>query len=107
LLNLYWRAKIIKPNVIWDENKNAINIKKHGVDFNEAATVFNDPNIMILFDERHSEDEERFIALGYSRLTRLLTVCHCYRENDTVIRLITARKADKRERKDYEGGNKL
>jgi len=77
----------------WDKNKNEINIKKHGISFSEATSVFYDPD--------HSDDEERFIIMGISAKANLLTVCHCYRDKDKVIRLISARKATKTEEKDY------
>ena len=86
----------------WDENKNRKNKREHGVSFEEAQTVFLDENAMRFFDPDHSEEEDRFIMLGVSFKLRVLVVCHCYRENDKVIRLISARKADKEECKDYE-----
>jgi uncharacterized DUF497 family protein len=86
----------------WDENKNRRNKREHGVSFEEAQTVFLDENAIRFFDPDHSEEEDRFIMLGISFKLRVLVVCHCYRENDEVIRLISARKADKAECKDYE-----
>jgi uncharacterized DUF497 family protein len=86
----------------WDENKNRRNKREHGVSFEEAQTVFLDENAIRFFDPDHSEEEDRFIMLGVSFKLRVLVVCHCYRENDEVIRLISARKADKEECKDYE-----
>ncbi len=86
----------------WDENKNRRNKREHGVSFEEAQTVFLDENAIRFFDPDHSEEEDRFIMLGISFKLRVLVVCHCYRENDEVIRLISARKADKEECKDYE-----
>lgn len=85
----------------WDEDKNRENIKKHGVSFQEAQTVFLDENAMRFFDPDHSQDEDRFIMLGMSFKLRVLVVCHCHRKNDTVIRIISARKADKHEAKSY------
>ena len=85
----------------WNEPKNRENIRKHGVSFDEAQTVFLDENAMRYFDPDHSQDEDRFIMLGLSFKLRVLIVCHCYRKTDTVIRLISARKADKHEAKDY------
>ncbi len=85
-----------------DENKNRRNKREHGVSFEEAQTVFLDENAIRFFDPDHSEEEDRFIMLGVSFKLRVLVVCHCYRENDEVIRLISARKADKEECKDYE-----
>lgn len=87
---------------IWDEEKAEANIKKHGVHFEEAITVFDDPEAIRIFDPDHSDDEDRFVLLGLSRLLRLLVVCHCYRENDSVIRIFSARKATKKETRQYE-----
>jgi len=86
----------------WDENKNKKNISKHGVDFNEAKTAFYDENALIIEDPDHSEDEERFILLGFSNKANLLVVVHCYRDDDQVIRIISARKATKGEERSYE-----
>lgn len=85
----------------WDENKNRENIRKHGVSFEEAQTAFLDENAIRFYDPDHSRDEDRFIMLGISIRLRILVVCHCYRQNDTVIRIISARKADKHESQDY------
>jgi len=87
----------------WDETKNDINKKKHDVSFEEATSVFYDSEALIIPDPDHSIDEERFLILGYSYQLKLLVVCHCYRENDEVIRIISARKATNNERKWYEG----
>ena len=86
----------------WDENKNISNQKKHGVSFEEAKSVFSDELGRLIHDPDHSEGEERFILMGMSSQQSLLTVCHCERDSDT-IRIISARKADKFERKQYEG----
>jgi uncharacterized DUF497 family protein len=86
----------------WDENKNISNQKKHGVSFEEAKTIFIDELARLILDPDSSEGEERFILMGESLKSRLLTVCHCERGLDT-IRIILARKADKYERKQYEG----
>ena len=75
----------------WD--KNEINMKKHKISFDEAKTVFYDSDALIIDDLEHSENEDRFIILGLSKKTRLLVVCHCYRKSDSVIRIISARKA--------------
>lgn len=88
-------------NFEWDVNKNASNIHKHGVSFDEAKTVFTDENARLIGDPDHSEEEDRFILLGTSIHSKLLVVCHCIREAEK-IRLISARKADKQERKIYE-----
>lgn len=85
----------------WDENKNSINKSKHNISFEEAQTVFYDEKALLIGDPDHSEEEERFIILGFSSLANLLVVCHCYRENEGVIRLISARKATKNEEKIY------
>ncbi len=85
----------------WDEIKNRINRRKHGVSFEEARTAFLDENAKLYFDPDHSEEEDRFILLGLSFSLRILVVCHCYRQSDAVIRIISARKADKREQEDY------
>ena len=85
----------------WDENKQRINIQKHGVDFEEAKTVFYDEEALLLPDPDHSATEERFVILGISKKTNLLTVCHCCRENEEVIRIINARKATTKEKKQY------
>ncbi len=86
----------------WDESKAAANLAKHGVSFVEASTVFEDVLSRTISDPLHSDDEERFIILGNSGLQRLLVVVHSYREN--TIRIISARVATARERKDYESG---
>jgi uncharacterized DUF497 family protein len=85
----------------WDSTKNASNEKKHGLSFDEAKTVFSDDFARLIADPDHSKEEERFILLGSSIESNLLIVCHCIRDEDTV-RIISARKADKRERKIYE-----
>lgn len=85
----------------WDENKNRINQRKHGISFDEAKTVFYDEEALVIDDPEHSEEEERFIILGLSARANLLVVCHCCRDSDTVIRIISARKATKTETKYY------
>lgn len=92
----------------WDENKNAINKRKHGVDFFEASSVFYDDNAIMFDDPDHSVEEERFLLIGMSKSSKVLTVCHCYRGLDDVIRLISARKATKTEADYYnQNGGKL
>lgn len=86
----------------WDPKKDAANQRKHGVSFEVAATVFSDEHALLIDDPDHSEDEERFILLGLSAALRTLVVCHCYREADSVIRLISARKATRSEREVYD-----
>jgi hypothetical protein len=88
----------------WDEDKNRINFKKHGVSFMEAQTVFSDVFVVLFPDDEHSYDEERFIAIGEGGKQRLLMVCYCERGNDEIIRLISARKANKSEMEIYYGG---
>jgi uncharacterized DUF497 family protein len=88
----------------WDINKNLSNIEKHGVPFKEAATVFGDSAAVIIDDTEHSETEERFKIIGHSGNLRLLMVCHCYREDSSVIRIISARKATKKEYIQYREG---
>jgi uncharacterized DUF497 family protein len=88
-------------NFEWDENKNILNKKKHRISFDEATSVFYDESALIIDDPDHSENEDRFIILGISSKANLLVVCHCYRESDTVIRIISARKATEAERKQY------
>jgi hypothetical protein len=85
----------------WDDRKAAANEKKHGVSFEEARTVFFDERARLIDDPDHSEDEERFILLGLSSTLRLLVVCHCYRSEGNIIRIISARKATARESKSY------
>lgn len=85
----------------WDEKKNKINQKKHKISFSEAKTVFYDEKALVIDDPEHSEEEERFIILGLSNKANLLVVCHCCRESDTVIRIISARKATATETKQY------
>ncbi len=85
----------------WDENKNIINKKKHHITFEEAKTVFYDEEALVIDDPEHSQEEERFIIVGMSKSANLLVVCHCYRASETVIRIISARKATKTETKQY------
>ena len=86
----------------WDEKKNRRNRSKHAVWFEEALSAFDDSHGRVFLDPEHSDDEDRFILLGVSSAARVLTVVHCYRESDAVIRIISARKASKREVKFYE-----
>jgi len=89
-------------NFVWDNRKADSNNQKHGVSFEEATTVFEDENGLVIFDPDHSEEEDRFIILGFSNVLRLLVVCHCYREDEEQIRIISARKATVRESATYE-----
>jgi uncharacterized protein len=85
----------------WDDAKAKANVKKHGVSFDEAKTVFYDDRARLIDDPDHSEDEQRFILLGFSSGLKLLVVCHCYRTSEGVIRIISARKATKQEATSY------
>ena len=85
----------------WDKKKDKANAKKHGVSFEEARTTFYDEHAIQLLDPDHSEDEDRFILLGTSYKLNTLVICHCFRENETIIRIISARKADNDESKAY------
>ena len=88
----------------WDENKNEINKKKHGISFETAQEVFYDDNAVLFDDPDHSVGEERFLIIGMTRSLKVCIVSHCYRNSDNVIRLISAREATKHERKTYEEG---
>jgi uncharacterized DUF497 family protein len=88
---------------VWDPRKNLSNQAKHdGIDFEEAKSVFFDEFARVIYDPLHSQGEDRFVILGLSSKLRLLVVCHCYRESDSIIRLISARKATKKEETSYE-----
>ena len=84
----------------WDPRKAPANERKHGVSFDEATTVFLDERALLLDDPEHSSGEDRFLLLGLSSFMRLLVVCHCIRQGDT-IRLINARKATNQEQRQY------
>jgi uncharacterized protein len=86
----------------WDTKKNRLNQRKYGVSFEEAKTVFFDENAVQFHDPDHSQSEERFILLGLSYRLKILVVCHCFRENKSVIRIISARKASRTEHSYYE-----
>ena len=88
----------------WDENKNRINLEKHGITFEEASTVFFDDRAILFDDPEHSIDEARFLLLGMSETAKVCIVCHCYRESDTVIRIISARQATRKEEERYVRG---
>ena len=85
----------------WDKSKDFRNRKKHGVSFEEAATVFVDEKALLIQDPDYSEMEDRFLLLGLSSTLRILLVSHCYRKKDLVIRLIAARKASQSEQHQY------
>lgn len=88
----------------WDDKKNEANKNKHNISFEEAQTVFFDENALQYFDPDHSEEEDRFIMLGMSYRLRILIVAHCFRKSDSEIRIISARKATKKEQNVYFGG---
>lgn len=81
----------------WDKKKEKANVKKHGVSFDEARSAFFDENAIQFYDPDHSDEEDRFILLGLSLKPQVLVVCHCFRESETVVRIISAREADKDE----------
>lgn len=86
---------------VWDEKKDRANQKKHKISFEEAESVFFDENALEYYDSEHSKEEGRFIMLGFSFRLRMLIVCYCYREDDSMIRIFSARKATKKESLDY------
>jgi len=88
-------------NFDWDEKKNQSNIQKHKVSFEDAKSAFYDDNAKLISDPDHSDDEDRFILMGMNRNLKLLVVVHVYRDNENTIRIISARKATKRETKFY------
>lgn len=85
----------------WDATKARENVRKHGVSFDEAETVFGDDQALLSPDPDHSDNEDRFVLLGMSATLRVLTVVHCYQADETTIRLISARKATRSERAQY------
>jgi uncharacterized protein len=87
----------------WDEAKSRENKRKHGVSFEEAQSVLLDENAIRYFDPDHSPDEDRFLMLGISFKLRVLIVCHCYRVDESLIRIISARKANRKESANYWG----
>jgi hypothetical protein len=88
----------------WDPEKNKSNKRKHGIDFKEAKTVFQDIRAVEIYDEEHSTHEDRYILVGISRKEREIMVCHCYRNGGEVTRIFSARKATVSEKKLYERG---
>ena len=88
----------------WDEQKNKSNRTKHGIWFEEAQSVFDDPHGRLFYDPDHSDDADRFILLGISFAARILVVVNCYRNSDSQIRIISARKATRKEVRFYEEG---
>lgn len=85
----------------WDDEKATNNVKKHGISFEEAKSVFRDERGKLINDPDHSENEDRLVLLGLSETLRLLVVCHCYRGENHVIRIISARKATTKESESY------
>lgn len=97
---------MINYNFEWDLNKAKLNQSKHGVNFEEATTVFKDPVALSIFDVEHSINEERWITIGISNTGRLLVVCHTFWETDdknVSIRIFSCRRAAQKENKEYEG----
>jgi uncharacterized protein len=89
----------------WDPAKDRSNRKKHGVSFDEAKTVFFDEGALVASDPEHSDEEDRFLIIGFSIRLRVLLVCFCEREDGGLIRIISARRATRKEQRDYrEGG---
>lgn len=93
--------RVMELKFEWDETKNSFNLRKHGVSFEEAKSAFADEFGRFMTDPDHSDEEDRFILMGTSFRLRVLVVCHCYRRGDT-IRIISARKATRLERAQYE-----
>ena len=89
----------------WDENKNRINQRKHGVSFDEAKTVFYDEYAILFDDPEHSADGDRFLMIGTTTKERICIVSHCYRGEEGTIRIISARKATRNEQKVYLAGS--
>ena len=88
----------------WDPRKDALNRRKHRVSFEEACTVFFDDHAVLYDDPDHSVGEDRFLLLGVSSRLRVLVVVHCLRESGEVIRIVSARRATRQERREYPGG---
>ena len=85
----------------WDEKKNNINIKKHGISFEEAIMVFYDDDAIVFDDPDHSIEENRFLIIGMTDKDKICILSHCYRDNEDKIRIISARKAEKGEIRVY------
>jgi len=90
----------------WDVRKAKQNVKKHSLSFEEASTVFFDEKAIEFFDPNHSEGEDRFLMLGLGWRLRMLVVCYCLRKGGSEIRIISARKATKKEMRVYTGNLK-
>lgn len=100
-LQCMYTVNMSRLRFVWDAKKSAANRKKHGVSFEEAQTVFFDENAIEFFDPHHSEDEDWFLLLGLGFRHRVLVVCHCHRESEGIIRIISARRATRKERAHY------
>ena len=87
----------------WNNRKASANLRSHGISFKEAESVFYDDFAIQFFDDDHSSEEDRFVMLGMSNVARLLTVVHCVRESGNIVRIISARKATRKERAYYKG----
>ena len=85
----------------WDKRKASGNVRKHGISFEEARTAFFDESAVLYHDPDHSDEEDRFLLLGNSFKLNTVVVCHCFRESESKIRIISARKADKSEQTEY------
>ena len=96
-----YNVHMISLQFEWEPRKASANLKKHGVSLEEAKSVFYDESAKLISDPDHSEDEEKFILLGLSHSLRVLLVCHCYRSEGNVVRIISARKATPKESKAY------
>jgi uncharacterized DUF497 family protein len=96
-----YNVRMSELRFAWDARKETQNRRKHGVSFTEAETVFSDEHALLVDDPEHSDQEDRFALLGLSASLRTLVVVHCYREHEAVIRIISARKATRRERDVY------
>jgi uncharacterized protein len=96
-----YNVHMTTPRFEWEHKKATANVKKHGITFEEAKSVFYDDYAKLLDDPDHSDEEERFVLLGLSHTLRVLLVCHCYRSEGNIIRIISARKATSKESKDY------
>ena len=86
----------------WNPQKAKSNVRKHGITFEEAKGVFYDDKAIEFYDDEHSDWEDRFLLLGVSSKSRLLLICHCYREDNAIIRIISARKATQTEAEQYK-----
>jgi uncharacterized protein len=100
-LQCAYTVRVSSLRIEWDPRKAEVNRRKHGVTFEDAQTVFYDERARLIDDPDHSDEEERFVLLGLSSSLRLLVVVHCYRSDGNLIRIISARKADREEQRFY------